>query len=465
MSSRGNVRSLAAMTADPRLEGQRPLPADTITLPRLLQNAGYATGMVGKWGLGYPGSESTPNKMGFDFFYGYNCQRVAHTYYPPFMWRNDQREPLNNKLLPPEVERLDKGADPRDEASYAKFTQQQNSATLMYEEVLKFIETAAVAQTAKSAENPNGVPSYSPGLPESARATLGNNKKENTTPTGLPPSKLSLAAQSRPIQNPKPFYLYWAPTIPHVSLQAPERWVKYYVKKFGDEPPYLSTPQSGYYPCRYPNATYAAMVSYLDEQVGGLIAKLKTLGIYENTLILFTSDNGPASGCGVDPAWFESARPFKSASGWVKGHLREGGIREPMIISWPARIKPNTQSPHICAGYDILATLCDLANIPPPPNDGISFLPTLLGQPQPTHDYLYWEFPESGGQKSIRMGKWKGLILNIRAAGDAKMLLYDLEADPLEQHDLATAHPEILKTLRQKMTEAHTPPQIDRFKF
>ena len=403
LPDRGDVWSHAAMLADASLEGQIPLPAGTITYPLLLQQAGYTTGCVGKWGLGYPGSEGAPNNMGFDFFYGYNCQRQAHTYYPPFLYRNEQREYLPNELLPPGTW-LDEGADPYDEQSYANYTQQVYSPDPMYDEILQFVES---------------------------------NKN-------------------------KPFYLHWTTTLPHVALQAPERWVKYYVDKFGDEEPYISG--QGYFPCRYPHATYAAMISYLDEQVGGLVAKLKALGLYENTVIIFTSDNGPSFAAGgYDPVWFDSAHPFKSEQGWGKGSVREGGIRVPMIISWHGKIKPNSQSNHICAAWDTMATICELAHIDAPENDGISFVPALLGHQQTAHDYLYWEFPEGGGSKAIRMGKWKGVIQNIRRDGESDLVLFDLETDPREQHNLTAEHPDIQQTLREKMAEAHEEPLVSRF--
>ena len=400
---RGGVMSHAAMLADSTLEGQYPLPTGTVTLPSLLQKTGYTTGMVGKWGLGYPGSESTPNKMGFDFFYGYNCQGQAHTYYPPFLYRNERREYLPNVLLPPGT-RLDENADPYDIESYAKYTQKAYSPDLMYDEILKFVE--------------------------------GNKDK--------------------------PFFLAWTTTLPHVALQAPERWVKYYREKFGDEEPYTG---SGYFPCRYPHATYAAMISYLDEQVGGLIAKLKELGIYENTVIFFTSDNGPASNAGADPVWFDSAYPLNSEPRRVKGSVLEGGIRVPMIVSWEGKIKPNTQSNHISAAWDIMATVCELANIEASKNDGISFVPELLGKKQKEHEYMYWEYPEGSGSKAIRMGKWKGVILNIRREGEANMMLFDLATDPKEQNNVASDHPDIIKTMREKMGDAHENPAVTAFAF
>lgn len=402
MGSRGEVWSHAAMLADSSLEGQRPLLSGTLTLPVMLKKAGYATGCIGKWGLGYPGSEGTPNKMGFDFFYGYNCQRQAHTYFPPFLYRNEAREYLPNHLLIPGT-KLDEGADPYDEKSYDKYTQKVYSCDLMYEEILKFVD----------------------------------RNKEN------------------------PFFLAWTTPLPHVPLQAPERWVKYYVDKFGTEEPYRG--EKGYFPCRYPHATYAAMISYWDEQIGGLIDKLKELGIYDNSVIFFTSDNGPTFNGGADSPWFDSAKPFKSEFPWGKASIREGGIRVPLIVSWKDHIEAGSKSDLLCASWDIMPTLCQLADVEAPPTDGISFLPALLGQSQPTHEYLYWEYPEQGGSKAIRMGKWKGLILNIKKEGEDKMYLFNLEEDPREQHDLAAEHPDIIRTMRAKMKEAHEDPIIERF--
>ena len=402
MGARGNVWSHEAMLADSTLEGQRPLPAGT-AIPSLLKEAGYATGCIGKWGLGYPGSEGTPNKMGFDFFYGYNCQRQAHTYYPPFLYRNEVREYLPNELLVPGT-KLDKDADPYDEKSYAKYSQKVYSCDLMYDEILKFVE--------------------------------GNKDK--------------------------PFFLAWTTPLPHVPLQAPERWVKHYVDKFGTEEPYLGN--KGYFPCRYPRATYAAMISYWDEQIGGLVKKLKDLGIYDNTVIVFTSDNGPTFNGGTDSPWFDSAHPFKSEAGWGKASIREGGIRVPMIVAWEGKVKPGTVSDHICASWDVMPTVCEMAGIETPAHaDGISLLPELTGGKQKAHEYLYWEYPEGGGSKAIRMGNWKGLILNIKKEGEGNMMLFDLDKDPREQVNVAADYPEIIAKMREKMKEAHEDPIIERF--
>lgn len=404
MTERGAVGSHKAMLEDAKLEGQRPMPIGTRTIPKVLKEIGYTTGIVGKWGLGYPGSESTPNKMGFDFFYGYNCQRQAHTYYPPFLYRNEKREYLPNKLLS-SGSGLDKGADPLDEKSYAKYTQEAYSCDLMYDEILNFVD-----------EN-----------------------QEN------------------------PFFLAWTTPLPHVPLQVPEKWVTYYVNKFGDEKPYLGN--KGYFPCRYPKATYAAMLSYWDEQIGGLIQKLKDLGIYENTVIMLTSDNGPTFNGGSSSPWFDSAKPFKSELGWGKVSLREGGIRVPLVVTWDGVIEAGSTSDHICASWDVMATVCDIVGIPSPQTDGISYVNELKGKRQKVHKYLYWEYPGWGGSKAVRMGQWKGLILNINKEGEDNMMLFDLEKDPREQNNLAAQYPKIIKKMRRIMVEAHTPPLVKNFEI
>ena len=261
----------------------------------------------------------------------------------------------------------------------------------------------------------------------------------------------------------RPFFMYWATTIPHVPIQAPQRWVDYYVKKFGDEKPYLG--EKSYFPQRYPHAGYAAMVSYLDEQIGLLVQQLKNLGLYENTLIIFTSDNGPTYNGGSDSPWFNSGGPFKSEFGWGKGFTHEGGFRVPMIASWPGQIKPGSVSQHISAFWDVLPTMCELTGIKIPQNtDGISFLPELKGQKQKEHNYLYWEFPETGGQQAVRMGKWKAIRQNI-SKGNLKIELYNLEADLQELTDVSAKYPEIVKKMEQIMVAEHVPAVQEIFKM
>lgn len=403
-AERGKVWDYKAMFADSSLEGQRPLPADLVTFPQLLQKSGYTTGIVGKWGLGAPNTNSTPLQKGFDFFFGYNCQRQAHTYYPLHLYKNNRRVYLANDTVAPNT-KLATGADPYDLKSYSKYTLKEYAADLMFKEIASFVE---------------------------------QNRHH-------------------------PFFLYWATTIPHAPIQAPQRWVDYYVKKFGDEKPYLG--DKGYFPHRYPHAGYAAMISYLDEQVGLLVKQLKESGLYDNTLIVFTSDNGPTYNGGTDSPWFNSGGPFKSEFGWGKGFTHEGGFRVPMIASWPGRIKPGTVSHHISAFWDVMPTICEIAEIKPMPiSDGISFLPTLLGSKQTEHPYLYWEFPETGGQQAVRIGKWKGIRPNI-GKGNLKIELYNLDTDPQELTDLASQNPEIVRQIEQIMAKEHVPATQDIFKM
>jgi len=403
-AERGKVRDYRAMLADSTLEGQRPLPENEITFPELLKTAGYTNGIVGKWGLGAPQTNSTPLHKGFDFFYGYNCQRQAHTYYPVHLYKNDRRVYLNNDTISPDTP-LEKGADPYDLKSYTKFTLNEYACDPMFQELTEFVD---------------------------------QNKNH-------------------------PFFMYWATTIPHVPIQAPQRWVDYYVKKFGDEKPYIG--DQGYFPHRYPHAGYAAMISYLDEQVGLLITQLKSLGLYDNTLIIFTSDNGPTYTGGADSPWFRSAGPFKNEFGWGKGFTHEGGIRVPMIASWPGKIKKGAVSNHISAFWDVLPTFCELTGIQTPAQmDGISFLPELLGEKQNAHPYLYWEFPETDGQQAVRLGKWKGIRQDIKK-GNLNLQLFNLETDIQELHDVSTKYPEIVRQMEEIMIKEHVPATQEIFKM
>ena len=400
---RGDVWDYQAMFDQPFLEGQRPLPDSIVTVAEILQKANYKTAIVGKWGLGGPMTEGVPNKQGFDFFYGYNCQRQAHTYYPTHLWKNESRVLLNNKMIAPHTG-FKTGTDPHDAKNYKDFSLEEYAPRLMHEEALNFIE---------------------------------NNKDQ-------------------------PFFLYYASPIPHLPLQAPQKWVEYYQKKLGKETPYTG---KNYFPNQTPRATYAAMISYLDEQLGELVAKLKELGLYENTLILFSSDNGPTYTGGADTPYFDSAQPFKTEYGWGKGFVHEGGIRVPMIAVWDGKIRANSQSDHISAFYDVLPTLCDVIGVKAPlTTDGISFLPTLLEKKQKRHRYLYWEFPSYNGQQAVRMGKWKGIRKDI-FDGNRKVELYDLEKDIREQENIAHKHSEVVKRIEKIMQEAHKTAKIERFKM
>ena len=403
-AERGEVWNYTKAFSDPGLEGQRPIPANTITLGKQLQKAGYRTGIFGKWGLGAPSTEGVPSKQGFDDFYGYNCQRQAHNLYPSHLWHNDTKVFLDNELVNP-GSNLEKDADINDPKSYARFTQQNEYAPeLIHQKSLEFIKQ----------------------------------------------------------HKDKPFFMYYVSPLPHVPLQVPTKYTDEYRKVFGDEKPYTG---KSYFPTQHPNATYAAMITYLDMQLGELIAELKKQGIYENTLIVFTSDNGPTYTGGVDANYFDSAKPFDNNYGRTKGFVYEGGIRVPLIASWPKQIKAGTTSNHISAFYDMMPTFSDIAGIASPKEiDGISFKNSLLGNNQQKHDYLYWEFPSYQGQQAVRMGKWKAIRKNI-FKGNLKLELYNLEEDVKEQNDVSSQFPEIVKKMEAILIKEHVPAENDRFKF
>lgn len=389
---------------DPSMQGQQPMLEGTMTIGKMMQDAGYKTAMVGKWGLGFPSSESTPNKMGFDYFYGFNCQALAHSYYPSALWENDREIPTGN-LPVMQGEPLPEGLDSLDVGSYARYGGQFYSPDLMYDKLERFI-----------VDNASG-----------------------------------------------PFFAMWTTTVPHSAVQAPQDEVMHYVDKLGDEAP--CTHPGMYLPNRYPLATYAAMVTHIDTQVGKLVAKLKELGVWDNTIFIVTSDNGPAHNGNSPMDYFQSGGPFSCAAGWGKSSLHEGGIRMPFIVSWGDRLKPS-RTGHIAYFSDLMPTLAGLAGVEAPENDGISFLPILDGKPlrQQEHEYLYWEFPQSGGWVAVRIGQWKGLVKKVNQ-GNSGMELYDLKNDPRETTDVAADHPEIVERMWEIVRDSHEEPVLDIPKF
>ena len=382
-----------AIHENPDLEGQWPLAEGTRTLATMMKEAGYKTAMVGKWGLGGPGSGSAPNDLGFDYFYGFNCQMLAHSYYPDYLWENDKKVFTGNEYMPVN-RRLDPGADPMDPRSYDKFNQKAYSCDLMYDRLEAFIDSAAGG----------------------------------------------------------PFFLMWTTTVPHSTVQAPEEEVMYYVDKLHEEKTPI-TDGGWYYPVLYPHSAYAAMITHIDAQVGRLTAKLKELGIYDNTLIIITSDNGPASNSNSPMEYFKSGGPFKCRKGWGKSSLREGGIRMPFIVAWGDKLKPG-RSDYMGQFTDLMPTFAELAGAEAPNNDGISFVPTLKGKEQPQHDYLYWEYPGGKGWLAVRIGPWKGLVQNVHK-GNCNMELYNLEEDPRESKDVSVFHPDILEDMWHIIESQH----------
>lgn len=404
-TSRGNVWNYKEAVKNPNLEGQRPIPDSTLTLSEVMKQAGYQTAIVGKWGLGAPFSEGVPNQQGFDYFFGYNCQRQAHNLYPAHLWENERKVGLANDTIPPGT-KLGTNADPYDEAAYVAYDQPDYAPAEMQQRALDFIR----------------------------------NRKEDS-----------------------PFMLYYATPIPHVPLQVPKAYVTKYREIIGDEEPYLG--QQGYFPHRYPKAAYAGMINYLDDQIGELINLLKEEGIYENTIILFTSDNGPTYAGGVDAEFFNSAGPFSNAYGRTKGFTYEGGIRVPLIASWPGKINGGSTSDHIAAFYDLMPTLAELGGADSPGAiDGLSFASTLEGKEQTEHEYLYWEFPSYKGQQAVRMGDFKGIRRNMME-GNLEIELYNLSIDPSETDNIAASNPEIVSKIAAIMSEAHKDAEIPNFRI
>jgi len=255
-------------------------------------------------------------------------------------------------------------------------------------------------------------------------------------------------------QQKDPFFLHYAPQMPHASLYAPEEWKKKYRGKFPETP---LTGQKHYRNEPEPRTTYAAMVSRLDWEVGEIVRKVRELGIEENTLIVFCSDNGPPKLKGYEPAFFQSTGPFRGA----KRDLTEGGIRVPLIARWPGKIAPGTTTDHVSAFWDFLPTACDVAGVPTPAHtDGISYLPTLLGDSdrQKAHERLYWEFYEDGGKRAALLGgRWKGIQTGRDKDPQAPIQVFDLVADPGETTDVSLQNPEILEQVRTAFREEHTP--------
>lgn len=255
----------------------------------------------------------------------------------------------------------------------------------------------------------------------------------------------------------QPFFLHLSLQQPHADLAAPDEWKAPFLDKFEDEP----FPGNGYRAEPHPKATFAGMVTYLDDTVGKVRAKLEELGIADNTLIIFSSDNGAMTEGGWSRENFNSSGPLRGG----KRDMYEGGIRVPTIACWPGKIEPGSESAHVSAFWDFLPTACDVADIDTPDDvDGISYLPTLLGEgEQSEHEYLYWEFYEQGGKQAVRWGEWKGVRLDVNKNRNGPLELYDLSSDLGETNNVASEHPDVLKKLAEMMDEAHVDSPIIRF--
>lgn len=367
-------------------EGQWPIPDSAFTVAELLKSNGYVTGAFGKWGLGFVDTEGAPHRQGIDVFFGYNCQRLAHNYYPSYLWRNEEKVMLD-------------GNTGTEKVTYAP--------ELIHREALKFLE----------------------------------DNKDTT------------------------FFLFYPAIMPHAELVAPEEYMERFRGKFLPEKafsgvddgerfrtgPYASQEES--------HAAFAAMVTLLDDMVGEVMEKVHMLGLDENTIIIFTSDNGPHVEGGADPDYFNSNGNLRG----YKRDLYEGGIRVPMIARWTGHITAGATTDHVSAFWDVMPTVADLLDTEVTiPTDGISFLPVLLGDTanQRQHKSLYWEFHEQGGRTGVRAGDWKLVQYNAWSDPPGAVQLYNLRNDESEQHDVAEEFPEKVNELKAVMASQRTPSPV-----
>jgi arylsulfatase A len=374
-------------------EGQFPLSKDAVTLAKLLKGHGYATGAFGKWGLGGPDTDGRPLKQGFDRFFGYNCQRVAHSFYPESLWDDEKVVKLNDPAIPGHGQ-LGKDDDPKDRDSYARFRGKVYAPDRITEAALEFVKA----------------------------------------------------------NRDRPFFLYWPTTVPHLALQVPEEAVKEYSGKW-DDPPYPGG--KSYTPTFEPRATYAGMVTRMDRDIGRLMERIREYGLDRKTIFVFSSDNGPLFDKlgGTDCEFFNSHGGLRGR----KGSMYEGGIRVPCIVCVPGVVKPGTESDRVTGFEDWMPTLLELCGAKAPSGiDGISFVPTLRGEKQPEREFLYRESPGYGGQQTVRVGRWKAVRQNLNGKkGTPKTELYDLDADPTESRDVSATQPEVLARLEKVMKEQH----------
>lgn len=382
--------------------GQMPYDPAHIILPEVMKAGGYRTAMFGKWGGGYEGSCSTPDKRGIDDFYGYICQFQAHLYFPNFLNKYSRSEgdtAVSRVVLEDNIRWPMTGPD------YHKRT--QYSADLIHKKALEWID-----------------------------------KQDGS----------------------HPFIGFLTYTIPHAELAQPDdSLLEGYKKKFFWDRTWGGQPDSRYNAVEHTHAQFAAMITRLDTYVGEIMAELKRKGLDKNTIVFFTSDNGPHEEGGADPAFFGRDGKLRG----LKRQCYEGGIRIPFIAWWPGHIESGRVNDHQLAFYDIMPTFCDLAHLPLPPKgngkghvwkvrqnkqdymDGISFAPTLLGKDgQRTHPWLYWEFSETN-QMALRMGDWKMVVM----AG--KPHLYNLASDLHEDHDIAAQHPDIVNQMIDIILSQH----------
>ena len=365
--------------AGPQNPPAQALRADDTTVAKVLQQAGYRTALIGKWGLGDVGAASSglPRKQGFDEFFGYLNQHHAHNHFPDFLWRDEERVALPNKVTPVG----EHGGGYATEAV-------QFADDLFAEAALKFV-----------AENKS-----------------------------------------------RPFFLYWCMVTPHANNER-TRALKNSadILDFG---PYAGQDWPD------PDKGQAAMISRLDGYVGRMLAALREQGIAGNTLVIFTSDNGPHNESNHNLARFNPSGPLSG----IKRSLTDGGIRVPLIAWWPGRIVAGVEADYVGYFGDWMATAAELAGATTPAGcDSISFAPTLFGKAakQPKHEFLYWEFHEGGfKQAALYQGRWKG----IRNGGpEVPVVLYGQQSDMAEKTNVAAQFPDIAATISRYLSSARKP--------
>jgi arylsulfatase A len=397
---RGNQQ---AKVAFPQFsEGQHPITQQALTIAQVFQRAGYATGAMGKWGLGPVGSTGDPNRKGFDLFFGYNCQAVAHSYYPKHLWRNAEQIVINSNPIPGSRKQPD-GAVQMDD-----WIGQAYAPSLMIAEAEKFIDS----------------------------------------------------------HRERPFFLYLPFIEPHVAMHPPKASVDRFPLEWDDQ---AYRGECSYLPHPRPRAAYAAMISDLDSYVGRVMHSLERAGVAENTLVVFTSDNGtthpgqPDSHFhigGVDPKFFNSTAGLRG----YKGSVYEGGIRVPMIAKLPGRIAPGTRNDNPSYFADWFPTLCDMAGLEKPEGlDGDSLWPTLTsGKLLENRKPMIWVFPEYGGQVAVTIGQKKAVKQGLKTKKPGTWEVYDLANDISESKDVSLVNADFIvqveELLRREVSDNPTFP-------
>lgn len=397
-------------------EGQHPITDDALTIAEVLQRNGYATGAFGKWGLGPVGSSGDPNKQGFDRFFGYNCQSIAHSYYPEYLWDNNLKVRINPEPIPGHKKQ------PLGDVNAEEWIGQQYAPEVMIEQ---------------------------------AQAFIADHRND-------------------------PFFLYLPFIEPHVAMHPPLKALENFPLEW-DERPYRGG--NGYLPHPRPRAAYAAMIEELDRHVGKVLDALDRFGLNENTLVVFTSDNGPTHpGAqdpdfhigGADPNFFSSTLDLRG----YKGSVYEGGIRVPMIARWSNHIPAGSE--HDAPSYfaDWFPTLCEIAQVQELRDDdseifdaldGESLLPVLEGQVRyggfQRNSPMVWVFPEYTGQVAVRWGDFKLVRRGLATSSPMEWELYDLANDPGEGVNLADAYPQVVEEGKSILTSQSEPNSVFPVRF